>query len=94
MGDENTPELRQIHHYRRDGAGGGRPRGAAAGRHAVPGLLRQEDDGGQQPGEAPGRLRDHGQRHHHLLRQDWDTHHKQVISHPQLTLTELPLGYE
>jgi len=33
--------LRQVLHHRRDGAGGGRSRGFTAGRHHIPGLLRQ-----------------------------------------------------
>ena len=34
-----------------------------------------ENDGGQQLGSSLGRLRDHGQRHNHLLRQNRNTHH-------------------
>ena len=35
-------------------------------------ILSTENDGRQQPGAAPGRLRDDGQRHDHLLGQDRD----------------------
>ena len=85
VGDVHAPELRQVRHYRRHGAGGGGAGGSAPGRHPLPGLLRQEDDGGQQPGEAPGRLRDNGQRHHNLLRQDGDSDNEQVkLRYPQL----------
>ena len=53
------------HHHRRGGAGR-----AADERDRVAGPGHAEDDAGQQPGAATGRLRDHRLGHGHLLRQD------------------------
>ena len=52
-------------HHRGGGAGG-----SAAGRDRQPGLQHEEDVPRQDRGAQAGRLRDDGQRHHHLQRQD------------------------
>ena len=48
--------LRQVHHYRCDGVGGGGAGGPAPRRDPVPRVQRQEDDGRQQPGQTSRRL--------------------------------------
>mmetsp|Transcript_3447 Transcript_3447/g.8015 ORF Transcript_3447/g.8015 Transcript_3447/m.8015 type:complete len:371 (-) Transcript_3447:100-1212(-) len=58
--------LHLEHHHHR----GGHPGGTTPGGHHLPRLLDEEDGPRQQPGQGPGGVRDHGQRHQHLLRQN------------------------
>ena len=45
MGHVLYQPLRQVYHHWRDRVGGGCARGPPSGRHPLPGLQRQEDDG-------------------------------------------------
>ena len=55
----------------------GSARRTASGRHSFPRLQYSEDDERQLSHSRAGGMRDHGQRHQHMLRQDWHPDSKQ-----------------